>query len=39
MKRQAIDWDLTLASHIAAKDLVLSIYKELSKLNNMRTNN
>ena len=38
MKRQAIDWDIIFASHIATKDPVPRIYKGFSKLSIMQTN-
>lgn len=39
MKRQAINWEETLANHVFDKDLVPTLYKELPKLGNKKSNN
>lgn len=36
MKRQATDWEKILVKHSSDKELVSSIYQELSKLNNKK---
>ena len=38
MKRQTTEWEKIFANHIACKELICGIYKQLSKLNSRNIN-